>query len=69
LAYGSARSAMQKLLEKHTSYNKLKMVAYKCFHCGKTVKQDYIKKRVRCPYCGSKILYKPRIISSTVKAI
>jgi len=45
------------------------MVAYKCFHCGKTVKQDYIKKRVRCPYCGSKILYKPRIISSTVKAI
>jgi len=45
------------------------MVNYKCFQCGKSVKPDYIKKRVRCPYCGSKILFKPRNISSTVKAI
>ncbi|MAG45241.1 MAG: DNA-directed RNA polymerase subunit P [Nanoarchaeota archaeon] len=45
------------------------MVSYKCFHCGKNTKQEYVKKRVRCPYCGSKILFKPRVISSTVKAI
>ena len=29
---------------------------------------QYIKKKIRCPYCGSKIIYKPRIISSKVKA-
>jgi len=44
------------------------MVQYKCFQCGKIVKQEYIKKKIRCPYCGSKILFKPRTISSTVKA-
>jgi len=45
------------------------MVQYKCFQCGKVIKEDYLKKKIRCPYCGSKILFKPRIISSTVKAI
>jgi len=45
------------------------MVQYKCFQCGKIIKEDYLKKKIRCPYCGSKILFKPRIISSTVKAI
>ncbi len=44
------------------------MVVYKCFDCGKSIKRDYIKKKIRCPYCGSKILIKPRVIPSKVKA-
>ena len=45
------------------------MVTYKCFDCGKTVKEEYIRKRVRCPYCGSKIVYKPRVVNTKVKAV
>jgi len=45
------------------------MVIYKCFNCDKIVKDEYVKKRVRCPYCGSKILFKPRVTSSKVKAV
>lgn len=45
-----------------------KMSLYKCFNCGKKIKEDYLKKKVRCPYCGSKILFKPRTISTKVKA-
>ncbi|MBI2110712.1 DNA-directed RNA polymerase subunit P [Candidatus Woesearchaeota archaeon] len=44
------------------------MVTYKCFDCDKVIKED-IKKRVRCPYCGSKILFKPRVTNNKVKAI
>lgn len=44
------------------------MAQYKCFDCGKKIKDEYIKKRVRCPYCGSKILFKPRMVSTKVKA-
>lgn len=44
------------------------MVSYKCFTCGKEVKSDYLKKKIRCPYCGSKILYKIRSTHATVKA-
>jgi len=45
-----------------------KMAEYKCFNCGKIVKSDIVKKRVRCLYCGSKILFKPRTFSVKVKA-
>ena len=45
------------------------MVKYVCIKCSKTVKQEYVRKRVRCPYCGSKILYKPKIIETTVEAV
>lgn len=44
------------------------MVEYKCFDCGKKVAEDYVRKKVRCPYCGSKILYKSRRTSAMVKA-
>lgn len=44
------------------------MVEYKCFTCGKKIKGDLLKKKVRCPYCGSKILYKQRTIATKVKA-
>lgn len=44
------------------------MVEYKCFNCNKKVNQDYLRKKIRCPYCGSKILFKPRITPTKVKA-
>lgn len=45
------------------------MSAYKCFNCEKKVKAEYVKKKVRCPYCGYKIIYKARSIVSKVKAV
>jgi len=45
------------------------MVAYKCLDCQKEVDHNLVKKRVRCPYCGSKILHKQRATMSYVDAI
>lgn len=45
------------------------MTSYKCFQCGKDVKYEYAKKKVRCPYCGSKVLFKTRTQPSVVKAV
>ena len=45
------------------------MVEYKCFECNKTVSEDYLRKKIRCPYCGNKMLFKPRTTATTVKAI
>ena len=45
------------------------MTLYKCFTCKREIKSDLTRKKVRCVYCGSKILYKPRTVTSTVKAI
>ena len=42
---------------------------YKCFDCKKEVKDEYVKRKVRCPFCGSKILYKPRVTSAVVEAV
>lgn len=44
------------------------MAQYKCFVCDKEVGPEYTRKRVRCPYCGSKILFKPRTKVTTVLA-
>jgi len=44
------------------------MVQYKCFNCGKTVSDTYTRKKIRCPYCGSKLLYKQRTTATKVKA-
>lgn len=41
---------------------------YRCFFCGKEIKEDQIKKRVRCLYCGSKIIYKERTAIKRVLA-
>ncbi|PIU29638.1 DNA-directed RNA polymerase subunit P [Candidatus Woesearchaeota archaeon CG07_land_8_20_14_0_80_44_23] len=41
---------------------------YKCMVCNKKVADTYIKRRVRCPYCGSKMLFKPRSLPTKVKA-
>jgi len=45
------------------------MKPYKCFSCGNSIKMEYLRKKIRCPYCGSKILYKVRSISTTVEAV
>jgi len=44
---------------------------YICSKCGREVELDLeIAKEVRCPYCGGKILYKPRPkVGRRVKAI
>ncbi|MFH1439969.1 MAG: DNA-directed RNA polymerase subunit P [Candidatus Woesearchaeota archaeon] len=44
------------------------MTEYKCFECNKVVSQDYLRKKIRCPYCGSKILFKPRSSLTKVNA-
>jgi DNA-directed RNA polymerase subunit P len=33
---------------------------YICYTCGKHVTLEDIAKRIRCPYCGGKILFKER---------
>jgi DNA-directed RNA polymerase subunit RPC12/RpoP len=44
------------------------MATYKCFSCNKVINEAQIKKRVRCLYCGSKIIFKQRTTSTNVKA-
>ncbi len=44
-------------------------MAYRCFVCGREVDPKYLKKKVQCPYCGSRIFYKERIHPTKVKAI
>jgi DNA-directed RNA polymerase subunit P len=44
------------------------MVLYKCFTCNKEIDDASLRKRVRCIYCGSKMLYKPRTMATKVKA-
>jgi len=41
---------------------------YKCFHCDKKVDEEYTATRVRCPYCGGKMVHKTRSTSAKVKA-
>ena len=45
------------------------MVKYTCFLCGKKIGDELMGKRVRCPYCGSKVLYKSRSTATKVKAV
>lgn len=45
------------------------MADYKCFSCDRAVKPEQMKKRVRCIYCGSKILFKTRTATKKVKAV
>jgi len=67
---GIASHAVTNLQERPTHLiDKNKMTTLKCLSCGKIIKQDYLKKKVRCPYCGYKILYKPRTINTKVPAI
>lgn len=45
------------------------MVEYKCLKCGKVLDETKLRKRLRCIYCGSKILYKQRNVTTKVKAV
>lgn len=45
-----------------------KMATYKCFKCGKKVTDKNLEKRFLCPFCGSKIFFKPRTKVKIVKA-
>ncbi|MBW2985058.1 DNA-directed RNA polymerase subunit P [Candidatus Woesearchaeota archaeon] len=44
------------------------MTQYKCFTCNKKIPQNLLRRRIRCPYCGSKLLFKPRSVVTKVKA-
>ncbi len=44
------------------------MVEYKCLECDKVIDARILRRRVRCPYCGSKILYKFRSVATDVAA-
>jgi len=44
------------------------MVVYKCFKCGKKIKNTELDQRFVCPGCGGKIFYKPRTKVKIVKA-
>jgi DNA-directed RNA polymerase subunit P len=46
----------------------MRMVEYKCFQCGKVIPKDMLRNRIRCPFCGCKMLYKPRTKIANVKA-
>ncbi|MFQ5620395.1 MAG: DNA-directed RNA polymerase subunit P [Candidatus Nanoarchaeia archaeon] len=45
------------------------MVSYKCLTCDKVVSDTMMGRRVRCPYCGSKMLFKQRVLTKTIKAV
>lgn len=47
------------------------MVKYACFNpkCNRRIPEDMLGRRVRCPYCGEKILYKPRTVAAKVRAV
>lgn len=45
------------------------MAEYICFSCNRTLNETQMRKRIRCAYCGSKIIYKRRVVSTKVDAI
>lgn len=45
------------------------MVRYTCFNCNKKISEELMGKRIRCPYCGSKIVFKARTKNTKVKAV
>ncbi len=44
------------------------MTDYICFNCGKKIPESSVRRRIRCPYCGSKIILKERVVPTKVKA-
>jgi len=33
---------------------------YKCLNCGKDIELKQVREKIRCPYCGYKIILKER---------
>lgn len=68
MVYGHAPSAGRPLLARPTYHGD--MMRYVCGACAKDVNTEEIKKRIRCPYCGNKVLFKKRPdIIKKVKAL
>ncbi len=45
------------------------MGKYMCFFCGKEIDEEDIQHKIRCPYCGGRIIFKKRPeITKKVKA-
>ncbi|RLG18243.1 DNA-directed RNA polymerase subunit P [Nanoarchaeota archaeon] len=46
------------------------MTKYVCFYCGREIDPKELGKKIRCPQCGGKVLFKvrPKIIKK-VKAV
>ena len=44
------------------------MVSYKCLTCDKKVALTMMGRKVRCPYCGGKMLYKQRAAGTKIVA-
>jgi DNA-directed RNA polymerase subunit RPC12/RpoP len=44
------------------------MPKYVCFTCGKEMSDDTARRKIRCPYCGGRMLYKRRATATKVKA-
>ncbi len=40
---------------------------YKCLNCGREIDPESIEKKIRCPYCGYRIVIKVR--PKTVKKV
>jgi DNA-directed RNA polymerase subunit RPC12/RpoP len=66
MGYGNVQNARKNLQEIVILFNK--MATYKCFKCGKKVTDKNLEKRFLCPFCGSKIFFKPRTKVKMVKA-
>ena len=45
------------------------MADYKCFKCEKIISSKKLDKRFTCPFCNSKIFYKPRTATVKIKAV
>jgi DNA-directed RNA polymerase subunit RPC12/RpoP len=46
------------------------MIMYKCLRCQEEIDPGEIRKMIRCPFCGYKILAKTRLpIKKKIKAI
>lgn len=45
------------------------MTRYTCFSCERKISKDLMGKRIRCPYCGNKIIYKSRTATTKVEAV
>ena len=58
---GNAGNAEKKLQEELSDLL-LRQVneMYKCMNCGKETTEEEMRKRIRCPFCGYRILVKNR---------
>jgi len=64
--FGNVQNAEKNLRQELIIF---KMANYKCFKCGKKIKNKELEKRFVCVNCGSRIFYKPREKVKVVKAI